>query len=253
MSVILAGVDGCKAGWVAAVEAGGKAPDLIVSATFSGLIEQLGDGAIVAVDMPIGLPDRIGRGGRGPEQAIRPLLGGRQSSVFSIPSRTAVYAEPGPFVDWEAMRAARKRADRAARETSDPPRGLAFQAFTLFAKIREIDRLLLERPELRTQIFECHPELAFWRLNGERAMALPKKVKGRIDGPGMAERRALLVRCGLPEALVRQDPPAGAAEDDCLDAMACLMIARRHSAGSTQTFPDPPLADPFGIPICIRA
>ncbi len=48
---------------------------------------------IVAVDVPIGLPARIGPGGRGPEAAVRPLLGARQSSVFSVPSRAAIYAE----------------------------------------------------------------------------------------------------------------------------------------------------------------
>ena len=41
---------------------------------------------VIAVDMPIGLPDRIDGPGRPAEQAVRPLLGQRQSSVFSIPS-----------------------------------------------------------------------------------------------------------------------------------------------------------------------
>ena len=94
MNGVLAGVDGCKAGWVAAIERAGCEPVLAVFASFAGLMETLGPHAIVAVDMPIGLPERIGRGGRGPEQAIRPHLGARQSSVFSIPSRAAVYAEP---------------------------------------------------------------------------------------------------------------------------------------------------------------
>ena len=46
--------------------------------------------AIVAVDIPIGLPERSGYGGRTAENAIRPLLGMRQSSVFSVPSRAAI-------------------------------------------------------------------------------------------------------------------------------------------------------------------
>lgn len=253
MSRTLAGVDGCRAGWVAAIARPGHAPSVAVFASFCELVDLLGADAVIAVDMPIGLPERIGRGGRGPEQAIRPFLGARQSSVFSIPSRAAVYAEPGPFADWEAMRAARVRADRVARETSDPPRGLAFQAFTLFPKIREIDQLLLSDAELRGRVIECHPELAFWRLNGEQAMALPKKVKGRIHPPGMAERRDLLMRHGLPASLVEGPPPRGAGEDDCLDAMACLMIASRHEKGLTEAFPDPPMADAHGIPVCIRA
>lgn len=253
MNGVLAGVDGCKAGWVAAIERAGCEPVLAVFASFAGLMETLGPHAIVAVDMPIGLPERIGRGGRGPEQAIRPHLGARQSSVFSIPSRAAVYAEPGPFADWNAMRAARLRADRVARQTSDPPRGLAFQAFTLFPKIREIDTLLRASCDLRERVIECHPELAFWRLNGEKAMTLPKKLKGRIHPPGMAERRGLLMRHGLPEALVAASAPPGAGADDCLDALACLMIARRHEKGLTEAFPDPPLTDAHGIPVCIRA
>lgn len=47
---------------------------------------------IVAVDIPIGLPDHIDPGGRGLERVIRPLLGARQSSVFSMPPRAAIYA-----------------------------------------------------------------------------------------------------------------------------------------------------------------
>jgi predicted RNase H-like nuclease len=42
--------------------------------------------------MPISLPDRIGPDGRGPERAIRPLLGARRSSVFAVPPRAAIYA-----------------------------------------------------------------------------------------------------------------------------------------------------------------
>jgi predicted RNase H-like nuclease len=59
--------------------------------SFTALLQSLADDAVIAVDMPIGLPDFTARGGRGPETLVRPLLGERQSSVFSIPSRAAVY------------------------------------------------------------------------------------------------------------------------------------------------------------------
>ncbi|WP_246658873.1 DUF429 domain-containing protein [Mesorhizobium sp. J18] len=39
---------------------------------------------MLAVDMPIGLPERTGKGGRGPENLVRLHLDERQSSVFSI-------------------------------------------------------------------------------------------------------------------------------------------------------------------------
>ena len=112
----------------------------------------------------------------------------RQSSVFSIPSRKAVYATEGWQIGSDAGRnegwaAAHRLASEIARQTSDPPRGVSIQAFGLFAKIREIDTLLRERTGLAQRIFESHPELCFWRLNGRRSLDMPKKVKGVVHQP----------------------------------------------------------------------
>ncbi len=236
---VLVGVDGCKAGWIAVIGAVSEKLRVEVFARFAHLIASVPEDAIVAVDMPIGLPARIGAGGRGPEKAIRPLLGERQSSVFSIPARSAVEA-----TDYRA-------ACEAALATSDPPRKVSRQAFGLFPKILEIDALMTR--ELERRVFEVHPELAFWRLNGERAMALPKKIRGRVNPDGMAERKALLQANGFPAETLRADPPRGAAEDDLLDACACHMIARRLADGAAKPFPDPPLATETGARMAIWA
>ena len=45
--------------------------------------------AMIAVDIPIGLPAPAGRGGPAAENMVRPLLGERQSSSFSVPFATA--------------------------------------------------------------------------------------------------------------------------------------------------------------------
>ena len=45
--------------------------------------------AMIAVDIPIGLPAQAGRGGPAAENMVRPLLGERQSSAFSVPFATA--------------------------------------------------------------------------------------------------------------------------------------------------------------------
>jgi len=222
-----------------------------VHPTFAALLGSLPEDAIVAVDMPIGLPDFTARGGRGPEALVRPLLGERQSSVFSIPSRMAVYTEPGPFTDVEAWYAAHRRASAVAAATSDPPRGVSIQAFGIFARIREIDALLVARPGLRNRIFESHPEVAFWRLNGGQAMRLPKKIKGMVNPAGMEERKALLAGHGYDRAFLDHPPPRGAAADDFLDAAAMLAIAGRIARGEARPFPDPPFADRFGIPVAI--
>lgn len=246
-----AGVDGCRGGWIVVSRVGDGPPNAAVHLTFDGLVSSLPDNAIFAVDMPIGLPDRIDSGGRGPEQAVRRFLGPRQSSVFAMPSRTAVYAEPGPFTGWEAMRAGRKRADAVARQTSFPSRGLAFQSFTLFPKIREIDALLRRDMALVSRVIESHPEAAFAVLNGGTPMTLPKKAKGVVNPAGMAERRALLVGLGFPPAFVVADPPRGAGADDFLDACALMLVAARYARGEARSHPPSPARDRFGLPIAI--
>ncbi|TIX09969.1 MAG: DUF429 domain-containing protein, partial [Mesorhizobium sp.] len=99
---MLVGVDGCKAGWIAVHRHPDAAPWVSVFPGFAALLAALPASATIAVDMPIGLPDSSQKGGRGPEALVRPLLGGRQSSVFSIPSRAALYAEIDDFTTLEA-------------------------------------------------------------------------------------------------------------------------------------------------------
>ncbi|MBL8583488.1 MAG: DUF429 domain-containing protein [Rhizobiaceae bacterium] len=244
------GVDGCPDGWIAVWRDDSGDLDAAVFASFAAIAERFAD-ATIAVDMPIGLPARIGRGGRGPETLVRPLLGARQSSVFSIPSRAAVLAEDAVCDDIEAWYDRHRRASAVARATSDPPRAISIQAFAIFPKIRELDALLRDRPDLRPLVIESHPEVAFWRLNAERPMAMPKKVKGRVHEPGMAERCHLLGIYGVPEPFLRQRPPRGAAADDLLDATVMLLIAERRTRGEARPFPEPPLIDAEGLPIAI--
>ncbi|HEU5275817.1 MAG TPA: DUF429 domain-containing protein [Xanthobacteraceae bacterium] len=238
----LAGVDGCRTGWIAAfVRPAGEEIRIRTAARFLDVLTAPEAPAIVAVDIPIGLPDRIGPEGRGPERAIRPLLGARQSSVFSVPPRAAIVAE-----DFAA-------ACAAALAASEPPRKVSKQLFMIAPKIREVDLVLRAEPAPAARVHEVHPELAFWRLNGERALGEPKKVKGVCHAPGLALRRDLLVAAGIPASVVVSTPPKGAGADDLLDALACAALARRLHAGRAQPFPDPPGRDAFGLPIAIWA
>lgn len=247
----VAGVDGCKAGWVAVIREPGQAANARVVGSFAALIEMLPADAAIAVDMPIGLPDFTRHGGRGPETLVRRFLGERQSSVFSIPSRAAVYATDEEFTTIERWYEAHRLASDVARQTSEPPRGISIQAFGIFSKIRELDRLLISRQELRCRVIESHPEAAFWRLNGGRAMALPKKIKGRVNPAGLEERKALLARSGHDRGFLDLSPPRGAAEDDLLDAAAVMLVAERFARGEAVSFPDPPDIDGLGNPVAI--
>jgi predicted RNase H-like nuclease len=219
----LAGADGCRSGWVAAfVQPIGEEARVRIVPRFADVLDAPEAPAVVAVDMPIGLPDRIGPDGRGPERAIRPLLGARQSSV-------------------------------AALAGSEPPRKVSKQLFMIAPKIREVDAVLRADASRAGRVYEVHPELAFWRLNGGRALDQPKKVKGVCYEPGLALRRGLLLAAGVPTSVVMSAPPNGAGADDLLDALACAAIARRLHLGTAQPFPDPPVRDGHGLPVAIWA
>ena len=247
----VAGVDGCKGGWIAVFRLPGAAVEVGVFALIADLVDSLPADAAIAVDMPIGLPERTGHGGRGPEALVRRFLGPRQSSVFSIPSRAAVYAVEEEFTSLERWYEAHRLASAVARATSEPPRSVSIQAFGILSRIRELDGLLRARADLRARIVESHPEAAFWRLAGERPMALPKKVKGSVNPPGMEERKALLAARGHDRAFLDRTPPRGAAVDDFLDAAAMMLVAERYARGEATSFPDPPLRDAHGLPIAI--
>ena len=162
------GVDGCPGGWIAAfVRPAGDDCVIAVYPHFAEVLTAHNTPAIVAVDIPIGLPEQAGHCGRAAEYAVRPWLGQRQSSVFAVPSRTAVYAP-----DYGA-------ACHAALATSQPPRKVSKQLFNISPKIREVDAILRADAKLTTRVFEVHPELAFWRLNGERPLSEAKKIKNR--------------------------------------------------------------------------
>jgi predicted RNase H-like nuclease len=247
------GVDGCPGGWIAVWQPDGGEPSVRVFPAFVDLIGAFPDDATIAVDMPIGLPESSRHGGRGPEALVRPLLGQRQSSVFSIPSRAAVYAETAPFTTVAEWYTAHRRASEVAMGTSDPPRGVSIQAFGIFAKIREIDLLLRERPDLRERVIESHPEVAFMRLNGGIPMELPKKIKGTVNPDGMEERKTLLCRHGYSRAFLDRRPPSGAKSDDFLDAACMMLAADRIRRGEAVSWPDPPDRDAYGVPVAIRA
>lgn len=246
-----AGIDGCRGGWIVARWDGAAALSLARITRVAELFAAPDAPEMAAIDIPIGLPEEVALGGRAPERLVRPKLGGRQSSVFSVPARAAVEAGLGEGAEGERYRA----ACAAALAHSDPPRAVSKQCFHIFPKIGEVDALLRAAPDLVPRLHECHPEVAFWAMNGGAPLHEPKKVTNRPYPPGLRLRIALLAAAGVPvDALHAQTALAlKAGLDDLIDACACAWTAGRITCGKALRFPDPPGRDDHGLPVCITA
>lgn len=237
MADFIAGVDGCPAGWIAVIHPQGRPEDaqLQLFERFEDLLGYQPTLETIAIDIPIGLPEIATTGGRTADRLARANLGERQSAVFAVPSRAAIACED--YVE----------ACAVALKTSEPARKVSKQTFHLFRKIREVDNLL--SPSLQSRVFECHPEVAFWALNGEVPLELAKKVKSRPNEPGLAYRRQLLERVGYTSNLLNYNsfPKSKVGPDDILDACVAAWSAGRIANGQARCFPPKPEYDGRGL------
>jgi predicted RNase H-like nuclease/ADP-ribose pyrophosphatase YjhB (NUDIX family) len=224
------GVDACPAGWVgvlvapsgrATVHVAGSITDLVA------LVRQTADPAVVAIDIPIGLPDS---GGRRADAEARRQLVGKGSSVFPTLTRAAYEADT-----YELARAANLAATGGELSASA-------QAYALGAKILEVDAWVRSGPG--AEVIEVHPELSFARMAGSPVVARKK------DEAGVRARREALLAYGLTAPAWFRG--AGFGEDDLLDACACAWSAARHERGASESFPAEPEVFGDGIPAAIR-
>jgi predicted RNase H-like nuclease len=232
--ITAAGIDGCRAGWVVAYREGGEV-NLVVIGRLSDINVALAPDASVMIDMPIGLTDdnSVRICDASARVALRPY---RSSSVFGVPARKVTRCGDYP------------EANRLSREMSG--KGISKQAFYLFPKIRELDDWLVSK-DRNGQWFECHPEVAFARLNGAAALAEPKKTV-----IGSTLRKKLLWELGSVESTIqraldtyrRKDVLA----DDLIDALVCLLTAERSSNERLQIPNDAPV-DARGLTMVIVA
>lgn len=216
--MIVAGIDGCRGGWIMVRRAGRRAPTIHIAARWA----DLPPADMVAVDMPIGLPET---GARGCDLDARRLLGPKRSSVF-----TGLRRPLFGFADYPSANAWGK-SDGA---------GLSKQAWFLLPKIREIDDAIAPADQARVR--ETHPELAFMRLAGAPVM------DGKRTPGGEGRRVALLRAAGLDVAPLRAQLDRRAAADDLIDAAVLSLVAARMVRGTaTCLTSDPPRMDARGL------
>lgn len=221
------GVDACRAGWVGVVWDGVTARPLARAdiASLVAAAEQDGPVAVVAVDIPIGLPDA---GRRRCDVLAKAQIGRLRSSVFLTPVRPALEAPDHP------------RAVAVNRALVGE--GVSIQAYGLRTKVLEVDRYV--RGAGRT-VLEVHPEVSFARMQGA---PLTDRKK---TWAGAEVRRALLARSGI--TLSGPGPLTGidAGVDDVLDAAAAAWTAWRHAHGESQPLPEVPEVFSDGWPAAI--
>jgi predicted RNase H-like nuclease len=223
--VLIAGVDGCRAGWLVALAAAwpcSERPALTVCPDFRAVLDLTRECAAVAVDMPIGLPS--GAELRRCDLEARRRLGpGLQSRLFLTPPRGALVARsPREFQ--------RLHRTLAGRGAGLPVWGIA-------AKLRDIDRAITPADQCR--VLEAYPELAWGRLAGR---LLPSKHtdagiawRKRVLRPYVAGLRSL--------SRWRAELPAPRPEvDDVLDALVLLRVAADATRGLAHRLPvdEPP-------------
>jgi predicted RNase H-like nuclease len=218
------GVDACKSGWIGIALSEG-AVSAYAAAEIGGLVEEaaaVGPLAVIAVDIPIGLPDT---GRRQADILARKAVGPLWPSVFMTPVRPAMEAP-----DYATA------ADLSRRLAGE---GISRQAFALQAKILQVDRWVRETPH---RVEEVHPEASFAELAGAALQSRKSRWAGTVL------RRRLLAGAGisLPDDL---GPAAEkAAVDDVLDAAAAAWTAVRVLRGQALSTPpeSPSISGPQG-------
>ena len=236
---MVSGVDGCAGGWLCLNrEMTTGRVDAIILPHFSQILALNPRPKVVAVDIPIGLPDT---GSRECDLGARRFLGPRRSSVFPAPIRPTLVA-----TSYLQACGIGKAADG---------RALSKQTYAILPKIREVDEFLREDVGRQEWIREVHPEVCFWAWNGSNPMGYPKKKRPGEPPLGKAEREALVVpRYGDWYTGAESDLPREAyAYDDLLDAFAALWSAERILLRKAVVIPDKPQFDFYGLRMEITA
>ena len=230
---ILAGVDGCPAGWVVALSRPGQAGhEVVIHERFPEVLDAIGEDGVAVVDIPIGLLDEHQVGGRDCDIQARKTLGRpRGSSVFPAPIRAALMA-----TDW-----------KTAKEYH-----LSKQGAAILGKIREVDRIIT--PQLQQRVIEGHPEFAFCELAGAPMRHKKSKPRGRAERLAVLQERAGSGRCRHFVEIERvfaeercRFTRRQVRLDDLIDAYVMLRVAVRFVAGRAARIPEHPPRDRRGL------
>jgi len=218
------GIDGCRSGWVAVeivyTRRSHRSLKISTYRSFKDVLSIKPSPDVIAIDIPIGLLNKREVGGRVCDREARRILGRlRLSSVFSAPIRPAL---------------------RATIYEEAKVHGLTLQGFGILPKVREVNGQMTSN--LQSRVFEVHPEVSFWAMNGSAMRHNKKGKEGR-------EERLQVLRKKFPgiDTRLKDKRPKGVGLDDLLDAFAAAWTAMRIASGQSVSIPPNPSLDRKGL------
>lgn len=221
----IAGIDGCKDGWVITkLFPNGETTVEIVNGSISSLSAD-DELQIAVIDIPIGLPDA---GPREADEQARALLGSRGCCVFPAPIRPLL-----GLSDYDSICATRFEIER---------KRVSKQAAALIPKIAEVDQVI--RGQLLSRICEGHPEVSFAAMNQGKPIAESKKsAAGRQIRISIISSYFLDARNWIERH--------HRVREDVIDAYSLLWTATRIRDGKAMRLPAIAPHDNFGLPMQI--
>jgi predicted RNase H-like nuclease len=195
------------------------APELPrVIPSFVEVLDERPSFSVIALNAPIGYVEATQNGGRTCDRLARVLLGRRGSTVHNAPSRASLDGSVSPGVD----------------------DGLDAVSTALLPRYREVAKEMA--PYRQRTVFEVHPELSFFQLNGDAPLRWTKKFE-----VGREERSSLLIKKipGIDRAL--ECEMDGVPYAHLLDAAALLWTARRIFARAGTRLPSDAEWDEQGL------
>lgn len=209
---VLAGVEPCRGGWLV-VSAKLQGITMLpepphVLATLLDVLDYRPTFEFLALHSPVGLPNERLAGGRTCDQEARRLLGARRGAAIMSP----------PL--------------RSEADNSDG-KGVSAVVRSLLPRIREVERDVASYHQ--RIVYEVHPELGFYQLNGD----VPLRY-GKRTAAGIEERLAILEprMNGLDRILDNQ--PDNVSLPRLLDGAIDLWTARRIAARAITRLPQAP-------------
>jgi len=226
----IAGVDGCKGGWLCVVlDTDTGTFRVVIFTTAAELLAHDHTIQNMTIDMPIGL---VNAGRRRCDEEARDMLGDRHVCVLNAPIRPVLYAP--------------SRLAASAITQAATLREVGSNEWALYPKIINLDVSIT--PLHQRWCFEIHPEVCFCAWNNGSPLQDAKDTnEGRqarealIDAAWAGAQPNLLAQ--LDQGFTREH----FAPDDLNDAFAALWTARRIAAGQASRLPERPDVDARGL------